>query len=52
MMQLILRVMMVHIGLSLDAADEIFNGQGINLIDEWLNLNLDNNNVKTLLWNV
>ena len=51
-MQLILNVMMVQLGLSLDAAAEIFNGQGINLIDEWLNLNLDNNNVKTLLRNV
>ena len=51
-MQLILNVMMVQLGLILDAADEIFNGQGINLLDEWLNLNLDSKNVKTLLRNV
>ena len=41
---------MVRLGFSQDAADKIFNGQGIGLIDEWLNL--DDDYVKTLLRNV
>ena len=49
-MQLASRAMMVQLGFIQDAANEIFNGQGIDLIDEWLNL--DNEDVKTLLWNV
>ena len=42
--------MMVRLGFSQDAANEIFNGQGLDLINEWLNL--DNNNVKKLLQKV
>ena len=48
--QITSREMMVRLGFSQDAADKIFNGQGIGLIDEWLNL--DDDYVKTLLRNV
>ena len=41
---------MVRLGFVQDAADRVFNGQGIDLIDEWLNL--DNDGVKTLLRDV
>ena len=41
---------MMHLGFIQNTADNIFNGQGIDLIDE--QLNLDNDDVKTLLRNV
>ena len=41
---------MVRFGFIQDVADEIFNGQGIEYIDEWLNQNGDD--IKTLLQNV
>ena len=41
---------MVQLWFSQGAAEDIFNGQGIDSIDEWLNL--DNDNVKILLQNV
>ena len=50
MTQLTSKEMMVRLGFSQDAANEIFNGQGLDLINEWLNL--DNNNVKKLLQKV
>ena len=42
--------MTVQLGFGQDADDKIFNGQGIELIDKWLNL--DDDNVKTFLGNV
>ena len=42
--------MTVRLRFSQDAADDIFNGKNIDLIDEWLNL--EDENVKTLLHNV
>ena len=42
---LALRAVMVQLGFSQDASDEIFNGQGIYLIGELFNLY--NDNVKT-----
>ena len=50
MTQLALREMVVRLGFSQDAADDIFNAKGIESIDEWLNL--DNEYVNTLYWNV
>ena len=41
---------MVRLGFIHNAADDIYNGQGINLINKWSNL--DDDDVKTLLWNV
>ena len=45
-----LLLQMVQLGFSQDAADNIYNGKWIYLIDEWLNL--DNDCVNTLLRNV
>ena len=42
--------MVVRLGFSNYAAVDIINGKGIDLIDEWLNL--DDDNVKTVLQNV
>ena len=50
MTQLTSRAMMVRLGFSHDAADEIFNAKGIDLIYE--QLNLDDENVKILLRNI
>ena len=50
MTQLTPRAIMVRLGFSQDADDKIFNGQGIDLIDEWLNL--DDHYVKALIQNV
>ena len=50
MTQLTLMVIMVRLGFSQDADDTILNGQGVDLIDEWLNL--DDDNVKTVLQNI
>ena len=50
MTQLTLMVIMVRLGFSQDADDKILNGQGVDLIDEWLNL--DDDNVNTVLQNV
>ena len=49
-MKLTSSAMMVRLGFSHDAADNIFNGQGTVSIDEWWNL--DNDYVRKLLWNV
>ena len=50
MTQLTWRAMIVRLGFSQDATADIFNGQGINLINEWSNL--DDDNINTLLHNV
>ena len=50
MPQLTSRAMVVRLGFIQDADGDIFNGQGIELIDEWLNL--EDDGVKTLLWNI
>ena len=41
---------MVWIGFRKDASGYIFNGKGIELIDEWLSL--DDDDVNMLLWNI
>ena len=50
MMQIKTRDMMVRLGFSQGESDKILNGQGVDQIDEWLNL--DDDDVKSLLRNI